>query len=63
MPPHPGEPLTKVTINLYTADVEELRKSHGHGWSVAVRDAVRRGLRGKPRSTVADLLKDHSDDR
>lgn len=45
--PNPGseEPLTKVTLNLFTKDLEELRTREGHGWSTWVRNLVRQKLR------------------
>ena len=56
MPVHPDEPLTKVTLNLYTADVEELAVHYGHGWSTIVRGLVRTHLLAKTRPiTVGDL--------
>jgi hypothetical protein len=36
------EPLRKVTLNLYRADVEWLEKKFGFGWTEQVRLAVRR---------------------
>jgi hypothetical protein len=38
----PDEPLTKVTLNLYTKDVEFLSRRFEYGWSVAIRDEVRK---------------------
>jgi len=57
MPVRPGEPLTKVTLNLYTEDVEELNVHLGHGWSTTVRELVHEHLakfRKQP-YTVGDL--------
>ena len=38
------EPLKKVTLNLYDADVTELAQRYGWGWSEQVRRLVRRYL-------------------
>jgi len=40
MPVPAGDPLTKVTLNLYTKDVEEMGVRFGHGWSTVVRELV-----------------------
>lgn len=60
MPVRPDEPLTKVTLNLYTKDVEEMGVRYGHGWSTMVRSLVHAHLtnvsRVKTRPlTVGDL--------
>lgn len=54
MPPVPEEPLLKVTLNLYHADVVALRKRYGAGWSVEVRKMVRKQCNAK--QTAADFL-------
>lgn len=45
--PNPGasEPLTKITINLFTSDLDQFRKRYGHGWSEQIRELVRRNCR------------------
>jgi hypothetical protein len=40
-----GEPLRKVTLNLYDKDVEELQRLHGWGWSELVRELIHGYLR------------------
>lgn len=40
MPVTPGEPLTKVTLNLYTEDLEVFRRILGYGWTSEVREAI-----------------------
>lgn len=40
-----NEPLRKITLNLYLRDVERLVARFGHGWSIALRDQVRRWLK------------------
>ena len=37
----PTEPLTKITLNLYSEDVDWLRRSQGTGWTTWVREMVR----------------------
>ena len=39
-----GEPLRKITLNLYERDVETLYKRFGWGWSEIVRGWVRQHL-------------------
>lgn len=41
MPPKAGEPLLKITLNLYKADVRALETYYGRGWSEQVRVLVR----------------------
>ncbi len=38
------DPIKKVTINLFEADIERLRRKYGYGWSEEVRKMVRRRL-------------------
>lgn len=62
MPPHKGEPLRKVTLNLYDSDVEDLGVLHGHGWSEIVRNLVREHVKKHRRQpytqtkTIGDFL-------
>lgn len=62
MPIQPGEPLRKVTLNLFDADVEDLGLLHGHGWSTIVRDLVRDYVKKQRRQpytqakTIGDFL-------
>lgn len=39
------EPITKVTLNLYTRDVEWLKKAQGQGWTTYIREVVRAKVR------------------
>jgi hypothetical protein len=41
MPILEGEPLTKVTLNLYTSDLATLKSVVGPGYSAKVREIVR----------------------
>jgi uncharacterized protein (DUF4415 family) len=43
--PPSDEPLTKVTLNLFTRDLQRLQRQEGHGWSTKVRQLVRDYLR------------------
>lgn len=47
MPKHADEPLKKVTLNLYVADVETMERLHGWGWSEIVRQLIRRYLQDR----------------
>lgn len=40
MPKIAGAPLTKITLNLFDADVRVLKARYGYGWSEKVRDHV-----------------------
>jgi len=40
MPIRSDDPLRKVTLNLYAADVEWLEKAYGHGWTERVRQHI-----------------------
>jgi hypothetical protein len=40
-----GEPIHKVTLNIYAADYHELKRLYGDGWSVRVREIIRDRLR------------------
>lgn len=41
MPKIIGDPLTKVTLNLFTADVEWFQENEGQGWSEVLREVIR----------------------
>jgi hypothetical protein len=45
--PYPAsdEPLTKVTINLYTKDVDYLQRKFGRDWADKVRQELRMFIR------------------
>ena len=49
------EPTTKITLNIFTSDYEELKARFGHGWSAQVRMVIRDHLR--IRRGVATLIK------
>lgn len=49
MPEPLGEPIKKVLINIYEADVEEMKALYGWGWTGQVRDLVREHLKEKRR--------------
>jgi hypothetical protein len=40
MPIRSDDPLRKVTLNLYEADVEKFEQAFGHGWTEKVRALV-----------------------
>ena len=40
MPVKSDDPLRKVTLNLYDADVVAMEAYYGHGWSEQVRQVV-----------------------
>jgi len=52
MPPKSGDPLRKVTLNLFDADVEDMGHYYGHGWSEVVRDLVHRHLQARRITTA-----------
>lgn len=57
MPVTPGDPLVKITLNLYTDDVEKAKVRFGQGWSAELREIIHLAL-AKPRVlTVGDLLR------
>lgn len=41
MPAESDEPLRKVTLNLFAADVEWFERQFGHGWTGKIREVVR----------------------
>ncbi len=55
MPPHPGEPLRKVTLNLYESDCAALERRFGHGWSTVVREWIHLKVATAQPRTLADL--------
>jgi hypothetical protein len=40
MPTLPDDPLRKVTLNLYEADVVWFERVYGQGWTVRIRDHI-----------------------
>ncbi len=60
MPVRSDDPLRKVTLNLYDADVLALESYYGHGWSEQVRQVVHQHVTTttgfhKLRRTLGDL--------
>lgn len=60
MPAKADDPLQKVTLNLYEADVKALAAYYGHGWSEQIRQLVHshaQNIAGyhKLRKTLGDL--------
>lgn len=56
MPTPPlDEPTTKISVNLFTSDYEELKARFGDGWTGQVRMVIRDHLR--IRRGVAQLIK------
>lgn len=53
MPPHVEETLKKITINLFEKDVEWYKVRYGQGWTLIVRQAVR-----KHKKFVQDMEED-----
>lgn len=43
--PQLEEPIQKVTLNLFTRDVEQFKRRYGQGWTSQVREVVRRNCR------------------
>ena len=41
MPIRSDDPLRRVTLNLYDADVQWLIKAYGHGWTERIRQHIR----------------------
>lgn len=57
-----GDPLKKVTLNLYHADVIKLEHDLGYGWTQWVRDLIHDKLRsGDHRSYEPFLIEDLTD--
>jgi len=40
MPVRPGDPLRKVTLNLYEADCTALEECYKHGWTTNLREII-----------------------
>ena len=40
MPKIAGDPLCKVTLNLYDKDITAIREHFGYGWSEKIRELV-----------------------
>ena len=56
MPTPPlDEPTTKISLNIFTSDYEELKAKFGDGWTGQVRMVIRDHLR--IRRGVAQLIK------
>lgn len=48
------EPLTKVTVNIFTADLEWLRERYGWGWSEELRKVIRAARRREQLEEIED---------
>lgn len=57
MAPKPGDPLLKVTLNLYADDVAKMERLYGRGWSVTVRELVREHVTKHTQETFEWLMK------
>lgn len=57
MPPRPGEPLRKVTLNLFASDARYLKALWGEDYTVKIRELVHRYVVSQHR-----LFKDADDD-
>lgn len=60
MPVLADDPLLKVTLNLYEADVHYLRATYGEGWSTRLRqmvhhEVIKRQIEAPRPRTVGDL--------
>ena len=51
MPQPPAEePLTKVTLNLFTADLDYIKRTYGQGWSTLLRELIREAVNARRNS-------------
>lgn len=56
---NPPESLTKVTLNLYSTDVEAFRARYGFGWSEQIRNVVHENVKEWVRAKrVMDLIEE-----
>lgn len=55
MPPPLDEPLRKVTMNFFAADVLWLERRYGRGWTEVIRDLVRKHRKEKDRVDRRDV--------
>lgn len=52
-----SEPIQRVDLNLYSADVDFLKRSLGTGWTTYIRELVRKDVAARPRmKTVGDIV-------
>lgn len=59
MPVVPDDPLHRIAVNLYRADVEAMRKLYGQGWSAKVRELVRTHLSNRVKAQeILERLED-----
>jgi hypothetical protein len=52
------EPTTKVTLFLYTKDIETLKRYVGYGYTAKVREIVRQWIRTKVTTATNDARKE-----
>jgi len=50
-----SEPITKVTLNLYSSDVEWLKKKFRQGYTEMIREILRRSIREAKAKEEANL--------
>lgn len=62
MPTPAGDPLRKVTLNLYEQDCQIFERVYGRGWTSEVRDFINISAQGLKMATKTKLgdLDDHS---
>ena len=59
----PTEQLTKVTLNLYSVDVQAFRSRYGFGWSEQIRNVVHLNVQDWQRQKrVMDLITEDTPD-
>jgi hypothetical protein len=44
------EPIQKVTLNLFTSDIDWLKRHHGQGWTTYIRELVRVKIKEQQRA-------------
>lgn len=49
MPEPLDEPIRKISLNIYEADYQEMKRLYGWGWTEIVRDWIREHLRQRNR--------------
>ena len=48
MPQPPAEePQTKITLNLFTSDVDYLKRTIGHGYTSVIREIIREAVNAR----------------
>lgn len=65
MPAPSDEPLIKITLNLYDADVTWFKHKHGAGYSGEIREVIRKHVREQrvmPSRPVEQFLEEDFDE-